>query len=599
MCGFFFSNDINKGKDLSKVRKIEKILKNRGPDNKKTLFLKRSVLSFSRLSIIDKTNRANQPYTDPKKRYFLLFNGEIYNYQKLKIELQTSGIKFNTSSDTEVLFKLLLNFGIDTTLKKIEGMFSFILYDKKKETIIGARDHFGQKPFYYCKYKKSILVSTNISCIKLFLKENLIDNDSIKTYISTRGVYNPQNTFFKLIKKLRAGYKFKLENNRIKISRYFNPVDLFSKKLSDKYKRISPSEREKILNDKISSAVSSKLFSDTPIGVCFSGGVDSTLAYYYCSKKKRNLPVYSNFSRGIEKITFRYIPKLIKKLKIKKTNFLLNDKNKYLTELSELINYSNNVAVWGGGPPMSFLCKKARKKNSLVLISGDGFDESSLGYLYQCELINKFRGNLYDQNSAFQINPESPFFKSKECKKYSNFLRKERKMNLGKIKKIYLNQISKKELFIKSLIIQDLSIFLQSCTLHHSDEYSMFNSIEMRQPFIDIELIKFLINQPIKFLYNKKINKPLLRNLFNKYIGKKFTDSSKEGTRNYSKYISNKNFWNFDKFYTLKLFNVDLTKIKDFRIIYNFINLEIFYRKCVINIKNIDAIVKNKSILKH
>ena len=90
MCGFFFSNDINKGKDLSKVRKIEKILKNRGPDNKKTLFLKRSVLSFSRLSIIDKTNRANQPYTDPKKRYFLLFNGEIYNYQKLKIELQTS-----------------------------------------------------------------------------------------------------------------------------------------------------------------------------------------------------------------------------------------------------------------------------------------------------------------------------------------------------------------------------------------------------------------------------------------------------------------------------------------------------------------------------
>ena len=73
MCGFFFSNDINKGKDLSKVRKIEKILKNRGPDNKKTLFLKRSVLSFSRLSIIDKTNRANQPYTDPKKRYFLLF----------------------------------------------------------------------------------------------------------------------------------------------------------------------------------------------------------------------------------------------------------------------------------------------------------------------------------------------------------------------------------------------------------------------------------------------------------------------------------------------------------------------------------------------
>ena len=144
-------------------------------------------------------------------------------------------------------------------------------------------------------------------------------------------------------------------------------------------------------------------------------------------KKKKESSSIFNFSRGIEKITFRYIPKLIKKLKIKKTNFLLNDKNKYLTELSELINYSNNVAVWGRRTTNVFSLQESAKKNSLVLISGDGFDESSLGYLYQCELINKFRGNLYDQNSAFQINPESPFFKSKECKKYSNFLRKRKK----------------------------------------------------------------------------------------------------------------------------------------------------------------------------
>ena len=132
MCGFFFSNNINKGKDLAKIREIERILKNRGPDNRKTIFLKKSVLSFSRLSIIDRSNRANQPYSDFSKRYFLLFNGEIYNYQILKDQLIKNGIKFKTKSDTEVLFKLLVNFGIDDTLKKIEGMFSFIFYDKKK-----------------------------------------------------------------------------------------------------------------------------------------------------------------------------------------------------------------------------------------------------------------------------------------------------------------------------------------------------------------------------------------------------------------------------------------------------------------------------------
>ena len=598
MCGFFFSNKINKSKDLAKIREIERILKNRGPDNRKTIFLKKSVLSFSRLSIIDRSNRANQPYSDLSKRYFLLFNGEIYNYQILKDQLIKSGVKFKTKSDTEVLFKLLVNFGIDDTLKKIEGMFSFIFYDKKKQSLVGARDHFGQKPFYYCRYKKRILISTNIGCIKLFLKENAIDKDTIKTYISTRGLHNPQNTFFKPIKKLRAGHKFKFENGKIKISRYFNPVNLFSKKLSDRYKKISQLEREELLSNKISDSIKLNLLSDAPIGVCFSGGVDSTLAYFYASKEKYNLPIYSNFSKGIEKITFKYIPKLTKRLKIKKTNYVINDKNKYLLELSKLINYSKNVATWGGGPPMSFLCKKARKNNSLVLLSGDGLDEINLGYLTHQNLINRFHGNLYDQNVAFQINPQSPFYASKACKKYSSFLNKERKNDLNKIKKIYLNNITKKELFIKSLIIQDLGIFLQSCTLHHSDEYSMFNSIEMRQPFINIELIRFLINQPIKFLFNKKLNKPLIRYLFNKKIGKKFTDIKKEGTRNYSKYISNKNFWNFDKFLTLKIFKVNISKIKDYRIIFNFINTEIFYRMCVLNSSNFDTIVKNKSILK-
>ena len=155
---------------------------------------------------------------------------------------------------------------------------------------------------------------------------------------------------------------------------------------------------------------------------------------------------------------------------------MINDKNKYLLELSKLINYSKNVATWGMTSNVFFV--KSKKNNSLVLLSGDGLDEINLGYLTHQNLINRFHGNLYDQNVAFQINPQSPFYASKACKKYSSFLNKERKNDLNKIKKIYLNNITKKELFIKSLIIQDLGIFLQSCTLHHSDEYSMFNSIE-------------------------------------------------------------------------------------------------------------------------
>ena len=591
MCGYFFTNQ-NKSKiDLSKLKKVRKLLNNRGPDSKKTVYVNNNVFVFSRLSIIDIKTRANQPFTDSLKRHHLVFNGEIYNYAELKEELLIKGVKFKTSSDTEVLFKSLVIFGIDQTLKKIQGMFSFLFYDVKTKSLVGARDHFGQKPFYYSHYKNKIFISTNVNCIKLFFEKLETNKESIKTYVSTKGLYNPTNTFFKSIKKLRAGHKIKIYKNQIKISRYFNPSDLLSKDLLQKYKKIHHNDRLKILDEKMQNAINLTSISDRPLGVCLSGGVDSSLALYYSPKK--NIASFSNFSKGIEKISFRYIPKILKKIKIKNNFKLLINKKNYLKDLIKLIEYSNNVAVWGGGPPMSNLCKLAKKKNRVVLFSGDGLDEFSLGYNPHNNAIKNFNNDIFYQNSNFQLNKNSPFFKSRSSAKYNDFLKIKTKKNLEKISKILKKNISKKELFIRLMIVQELDIFLQSCTLTHNDEYSMYNSVEMRSPFLTIDLIKFVINQPINVLYNKKTNKPLIRDLFNLKFGKNLTSINKEGTRNYSKYISNKKFWNFEKFYISDFLKINFSKITDYRVIYNLINVELFFRNCILkDKKNIMNLIK-------
>ena len=137
MCGFFFHNSKNlKKKSKLEISNIKTDLVKRGPDSFKYIERKNFCMFFSRLSIIDLSKKSDQPFTDKKKRYFLVFNGEIYNYLEIKKQLIDEGIKFETKSDTEVLFRLLILKGMKETLSIIQGMFSFIFFDYKKKKIL-------------------------------------------------------------------------------------------------------------------------------------------------------------------------------------------------------------------------------------------------------------------------------------------------------------------------------------------------------------------------------------------------------------------------------------------------------------------------------
>ena len=184
MCGisgfYLSSNSSDKEKFL---RMMNEKVKHRGPDGEGYYSDNNVYLSHKRLAIIDLNKRSNQPFIDPSKQYVITFNGEIYNYLELKKTLTDEGFNFVTTSDTEVLLNAYIRWG-ESLLSKIKGMFAFAIYDKRKNLIFCARDHFGQKPFfYYFKNSNFIFSSELTSLISNPILEKEICTESILKYL--------------------------------------------------------------------------------------------------------------------------------------------------------------------------------------------------------------------------------------------------------------------------------------------------------------------------------------------------------------------------------------------------------------------------------
>lgn len=579
MCGFILNTF--KKQNFQSFKEFTKLIEPRGPDYKKILRVKNLQLAHCRLKIIDTNKRSNQPFHDKEKRYYLLYNGEIYNFLNLKKKFS---LQCKTKSDTEVLFLLLKRFGIKKTLIELEGMFSFVFVDTKLNKIFCARDHFGQKPFYYYNGKKGFVCSTSIKPIVKMTDSFNFDKKNLYKYLSSSGILETDQTIFKNIKSLPAGHYLIYKNKNIKIQRYFHPSDLFDFKLYENLKKNSLKEIIEKLAFNIKNSIGKHLISDVPVGICLSGGIDSSLITHYALEKNRKVKIFSGFSKKIEKISFKVIPKLIKNFKTKKLFKVNHSYKDYLNDLKKLLIFSYSPSRWGGGVPMSKICKSAKYKKVSVLLGGDGVDEISGGYHTINNILNK--QDFKNFHSIISLDKKNIFYKNKNNLDFKNYLENEKKYILTKLKKIK----DKSEKFKQLTFLLDTSFFLQTCTLPHSDEYSMFRSVELRNPYLDLKLVKFVINlkgdlktQKVKKNFNNKfIFKELAKKIFGKFI-----DQPKEGTRNFSKMISNVKFWNLGNFKVSKflreLKKENIEKKLDYKTIFKLISLEIIYR----DIKNI------------
>ena len=270
MCGI--AGIISENPVLEDLNRMLHEQSHRGPDNT-GFYLDQgfSALGHNRLSIIDLSPEANQPFADNSNRYFLTFNGEIYNYKELKTELK-SRYSFKTSSDTEILLASYIIWG-KNCLNKLKGMFAFAIWDKKNKGLFAARDRFGVKPLYYHHSNSNLFFSSEIKAIKAVRPKNPPNKKVWANYFSYGSYGMPWETFYEDILQLPAGHYLEFSDEKLKINKWYN----FEEKIAEQKNVSSFEDTREYYFELLKKSISLRFRADVPIGFNISGGIDSSL----------------------------------------------------------------------------------------------------------------------------------------------------------------------------------------------------------------------------------------------------------------------------------------------------------------------------------
>jgi asparagine synthase (glutamine-hydrolysing) len=491
MCGIALQ--FGKNTNESNLYNMLNLLDHRGPDSRNILKIQNNLIfGHTRLNIIDLSNRSNQPMYN--KRCYLIFNGMIYNYLELKKILQKN-YNFKTNSDTEVVLAAYLNWG-KNFFKKLDGMFSIVIWDDNKKKLIIARDHLGIKPLYYRIHESTLYVSSEIKPL-LSISKNEINKQIIYNYFKYSLYENRENIFFKNIKQFEPGniYLFS-EDLKIKKETYWNLFEIVKKSKENKINDVH--EAYHLLKVEIDRIIEFYTRSDTKISLLYSSGLDSNALLHLMNKKKTNIDLLLSF--GFE------AKGMVDEIKLMKETQYNHYKRRF--KLSELINNLDNIQFqqempWGGPNVyfMSEILNYSKKKNYKVCLSADGADEIFGGY--DKYYLNGFGKRKIDLNYvSLAIDKTKPH----EVELFENSFNR----NISK----QLNLKLPSDNYMDNARYIDITLSKLPRNFRFSDRYSMYQSIELRYPFLDHELIELSFRFSEKLLITHNKNKVLLRKLY-------------------------------------------------------------------------------------
>jgi len=565
MCGISGIMYFNKKFFVKKkqIHNMNLTLKHRGPDASGIWISKNKNigLGHTRLSIIDLSKEANQPFVDRTKNYILAFNGEIYNYMEIKKKLIDKGYKFKTkNSDTEILLLSYVEWGLKC-VDKFRGMFAFAIWDNLKKKLFLIRDRVGVKPLYYKFDSEKLIFSSEIKAILLdpdYIPE--IDEESMYHYLTFLCTPAPK-TMFKQINKLEAGtwLSFDEKGNSEK-KQYWDP-------LQDK-ELIDSENINKVLVRTLKESIKYRGISDVDVGVFLSGGIDSsTNAYFFSKDSKKKI---KTFSIGYDKEYKSYKSELnyarivaehIKSLHFEKK--LSKDHIKNL--IFDMVYFQDEPISDPVCVPIFYVSKLARENNVKVCQVGEGADELFFGYTnwLRTSKINLLLNNFFFPNflkklilllyKKFNIQykytadllrrslEKKPIFWG-GAEAFSSFEKNQLFSNSFK-KKIknfdswdcirphyeFFNKNAKYKNIENWMTYLDLKIRLPELILMRIDKMTMANSLEARVPFLDHNLVQKTIDLPKKIKIKKNKLKVLLKDIVKGLLPYEILNRKKQG----------------------------------------------------------------------
>lgn len=498
------------------------------------------VIGFNRLSIQDLSIRAHQPMMDQKHRVILAFNGEIYNSDKLRE--QTKNYKYISSSDTETILALYLQYGIKETVKKLNGMFAIVIVDLNEDKIYIVRDRMGIKPLYYYVNDEIIALASEI--------KSLLPLDSFKAKCNVYALYESfiyrgccnQKTLFQDVRLIGPGEIISIDaKGNLKSERYFN-IDDYEKRKYRSYK-----EFKNELGDVLKDAVERQLVSDVKVGTQLSGGVDSSLVAYYLHELNNDIKdAFSIIFDNEEYSEEKYIDQVAKRESLIEHKYMFNDEDFY-RNYEKSIWHMEGISTIPNCMGLMHLCMNA-KKDVTVLLSGEGADESWAGYeqfVNVWKLLRKHKDVVAAEKYITRYSLVIPRTCLEKVFGFDNI--DSYFMERDKIYSQFEGDCLTKQ------IKYELATYLPELLIRQ-DKMSMAASVENRVPLLDNDVIDFALTTPSKYIIRQRkeilkktiVGKFPLKDIATDVYGKEFSYREKMGfAMPIGRYLKDRRFINY------------------------------------------------------
>ena len=529
IAGYYGTNKIQEDNIRCTLESMDK----RGPDHnsfiKKTFGSNNLILMQSRLSILDPSESANQPIV--KNNNIMVYNGEIYNYLELRDLFFRKNETFDSSSDTEILFKIVEKFReTNQRYKYIDGMWSFAYFDGVRKELTLSRDYFGEKPLYILKASHGIYFgSTPVYIEKLSSSKPCINYKKLSKFLvyDFRHYDSDNDSFAAGIESVPAGTELRVTSSgKITSDCFFSPIEE-SQQISYGYQ-----ETKERLRDLTIKLIKRRFRSDFPISLFLSGGIDSSLIAYIASQNSKQLNCISIDTRDSRYDEKKEIDRIVSEYSLYHCYLKPNYTADKTFEILQDISHDNYAPI----PCQNYLLfdlmvKEAKVKDTKVVMTGLGGDELFAGYLSHWKFYFQSMRDEYSWKSEYNCFLENvaPWIRSDSLKDfgfdYEKVNPEQYQEEVGDHQSVFTMpridgsyQKTPGSSYLKRKLNIDILYSTLPPHLRASDMVSMYHSIESRAPFLSKELFEFSRSLPDKYLMGSGYNKSILRNTFAKDI---------------------------------------------------------------------------------
>lgn len=561
MCGIsgIIAFNSNEKERIAKLTASTDTLKLRGPDGGGVFTKNNCGLGHRRLSIIDTSDNATQPMSDNQGRFTIIFNGEIFNFKELKEKFLADKQDWRSQSDTEVLLELFIRKGKDC-LPLLSGFFALAIYDATEDTLFIARDRFGKKPLLYYQADDYFVFASEIKALLAYDIPRKLNTTTLLQYLQLNYV-PPDACMLQGIKKLPAGHYAFISGNGVDISSYYELNWRSPSALQGLTYETACTKLEQLMNE----SVRKRLISDVPLGAFLSGGIDSSVVVALASRHTHQLNTFSIGYRDNPFFDETYYAELVaKKYNTNHTVFSLTNDD-FLSHIDDVLDYIDEPFADSSAIPVYILSRETRK-HVTVALSGDGGDEVFAGYnKHQAEwrmrqqgflntvvkaggplwkVLPQSRNNKY-ANIFRQLNRFAEGSKLNVKDRYwrwAGFLTQEQAGGLltgealaginkecyNKQREAILDPLQGGEA-IEDFLATDMRLVLAGDMLVKVDMMSMANSLEIRSPFLDHEVVDFAFSLPTTYKVNGTMKKKIVQDAFRKYLPEELYNRPKKG----------------------------------------------------------------------